>query len=75
MCNNIIVRFKNTNRYKQAREDRLRFKYIVKYKTVLQSLTSAIYPPILRSHKHVLQKVKPKKNCPECKRETPPKTL
>ena len=75
MCDNIVARFRDANKHKQAREGRLRFKYIVKYRTVLQSPTSAIYPPTLKSHKHVLQKVKPKKNCPECKGETPPKTL
>ena len=75
MCDNIVAKFKNANRHKQAREGRLRFKYIVKCRTVLQSPTSATYPPILRSHKHVLQEVKPKKNCPKCKGEMPPKTL
>ena len=35
MCYNIIAKFKCANKYKQAREDRLRFKHIAKYTTTL----------------------------------------
>jgi len=35
MCYNIITKFKYANKYKQAREDRLRFKYIIRCMTAL----------------------------------------
>jgi len=48
MCNNII------NKYKQAREDRLRFKYIIKCGAALQSPTNTIYPLVLRGREYIL---------------------
>jgi len=54
MCYNIIAKFKCANKYKQAGENRLRFKYIAKYITNLQSPTSILYPLVLRDRKYIL---------------------
>ena len=35
MCYNIVAKFKCINKYKQARDNRLKFKYITKYMTAL----------------------------------------
>ena len=35
MCYNVVIEFKYANKYKQARENRQRLKYIIKYRTAL----------------------------------------
>jgi len=54
MCYNIITKFKCANKYKQAREDRLRFKHITRCTTTLQSPTSILCPLALRDREYVL---------------------
>ena len=54
MCYNIITEFKYANKYEQAGEDRLRFKYIIRYTAALQSPTSISCPLALRDRKYIL---------------------
>jgi hypothetical protein len=54
MCYDIITKFKCADKYEQAREDRLRFKHIIRCTTALQSLTSISYPLALRDCKYIL---------------------
>ena len=54
MCYNVIAKFKCANKYKQAREDRLRFKHIVRCTTALQSPTGILCPLALRDRKYIL---------------------
>ena len=35
MCYNVVIEFKYIDRYKQAKEDRWRLKYIIRYGTAL----------------------------------------
>ena len=71
MCYNIVAEFKCADKHEQAREDRLRFKYIIRCTTALQSPTGILCPLALRDREHVLQEDDPKENCSECKGETP----
>ena len=71
MCYNIVTKFKCADKYKQAREDRLRFKHITRYTTTLQSPTGILYPLALRDRKYVLQEDDPKENYSKYKGETP----
>ena len=75
MCYNIVTEFKYANKYEQAKEDRLRFKHIIRCTTALQSLTGILCPLALRDREHVLQEDDPKENCSEYKGETPLETL
>jgi len=75
MCYNVVAEFKCANKHEQAREDRLRFKYIARYITALQSLTSISCPLALRDREHILQEDDPKENCSKYKGETPPEIL
>ena len=75
MCYNIITKFKYANKYKQAREDRLRFKHIIRYTAALQSLTGISCPLVLRDREYILQEDDPKENCSKYKGETPLETL
>ena len=54
MCYNVVAKFKCANKYKQAKEDRLRFKYIVRCITTLQSPTGILCPLVLRDCKYIL---------------------
>ena len=54
MCYDVVAEFKCADKYKQAKEDRLRFKHITKCTTALQSLIGISYPPALRDREHVL---------------------
>jgi hypothetical protein len=54
MCYNVIAKFKYADKYEQAKEDRLRFKYIIRCTTALQSLTGISCPLALRDREYVL---------------------
>ena len=54
MYYNIIAEFKCANKYKQAREDRLRFKHIIRCTAASQSLTSISCPLALRDREYIL---------------------
>ena len=75
MCYNIIAEFKCANKHKQAGEDRLRFKYIARCTTTVQSPIGISCPPALRDCKYVLQEDNSEDNCFKYKGETPPETL
>ena len=54
MCYNIIAEIKYADKYEQAGEDRLSFKYIARCTAALQSPTGISCPLALRDRKHVL---------------------
>ena len=54
MCYDVVAKFKCANKYKQAGEDRLRFKHIIRCITALQSPTGILCPLVLRDREYIL---------------------